>query len=103
MIALKIIGSGSLYDAAHVRISQSNESTPTPVCCATRPVLSGSVVHVPGLVPVSPPPPSLLLPLPLLQPHTASASTRHPTSLMTAKYHETYLRGPCASHSRSSA
>ena len=55
MIALKIIGSGSLYFAVHFRIWQSNASTLTPVCFATRPVLSVSVHVPPPLSPVVPP------------------------------------------------
>src|SRR5580692_5779567 len=59
MIALKIIGSGSLYVAAHSRIGQSKASTLTPVCSAVRPVCSGSGVHEPDIVaPPSPRPAS---------------------------------------------
>jgi hypothetical protein len=73
MIALKIIGSGSLYFAVHSKIEQSNASTLTPVCCAVSPVLSGSVSHDPVVTVVPPSPFVVVVPplfgLPLLLLH----------------------------------
>src|SRR5579872_639726 len=67
MIALKIIGSGSLYWADHLRIWQSKASTLTPVCCATRPVYSRSGVQTPASATAPASPLALMLP-PLVTP-----------------------------------
>src|SRR5277367_2155329 len=79
MIALKIIASGSLYLAVHVRTWQSKASTLTPVCSAVSPVWSGSGSHPPGLVVPVLEAPVLWLVLPPWPPPVPLSPPPHPS------------------------